>query len=78
MATTDKDVLLEFLNNDKIVTIVYYWSDENYANLIANLVKLLGVDELTAKVHGREPQIVFRQQRSLEEIDNKDLQNSTL
>lgn len=77
LAATDKDVLLDFLNNDKIVTIVYYWSDENYANLIVNLVKLLGVDELIAKVHGREPQIVFRQQRSLEDIDNKDLQNST-
>lgn len=77
LATTDKDVLLDFLNNDKIASTIFYWSDKNYAELIINLVKLLGVDELTAKVHGREPQIIFRQQRSLEEIDNKNLQNST-
>lgn len=77
LAATDKDILLEFLNNDKIVTTVFYRNDESYADLIINLVKLLGVDELTAKVHGRDPHIIFRQQRSMKKSENKSLQNST-
>lgn len=74
LAITDKDVMLEILNNDKISTTVFYKDSKHYAQLITNLVQLLGVDDLVSKVYGVAPRIVFKQQCDMTYRTNKEWQ----
>lgn len=53
--STDKDVLREFLLNDDIVTTIFYYNQEVYERKLANLVKVLGSDELLFRMYGKNP-----------------------
>lgn len=74
LAITDKDALLEILDNDKITTTVFYKDSKHYAQLITNLVQLLGVDDLVSCVYGIAPRIIFKQQCEMIDITNKEWQ----
>ena len=72
LAKTDKDVLLEILNNPKITTTIFYRNKKHYAELIANLVLLLGADEVTSRVYGVNPKIIFKIQDKMSDIQNSE------
>lgn len=65
LAKTDKDILLEILNNNKITTTIFYRNDKHYAELITNLVQLLGDNEVISRVYGANPRIIFRKQNDM-------------
>ena len=60
---TDKDVLRELIENENVKTTIFYYNKKIYAAQIANLVKVLGVDNLISRVHGRDRSIIFKHQQ---------------
>lgn len=76
---TDKDILRELILNDNVYTIIYYHKtyDDNGKNdkgrtdlgsKIANLVKVIGQDELIRRTGGSTKTIEFRLQQDMVEI----------
>lgn len=65
LALTDKDVILDFINNENIVTTIFYRNEKQYAELITNIVKIIGPDCLSEKVYGKTPSIIFKKQRDI-------------
>lgn len=65
LSLTDKDVVSSVLLNEYIRTTIYYRNEEQYAELIANIVRIIGPEELTEKVYGAEPSIIFKKQKAL-------------
>lgn len=59
---TDKDILRELIEAENMKTTIYYYNKKVYASQIANLVKVLGVDNLVSRVHGENRSITFIQQ----------------
>lgn len=71
---SDKDILKSLIlesgfKNDKDGTydantkvIIYHHDKDAYAQQIANLVRIIGQDELIARVSGENPTIIFKQQ----------------
>lgn len=59
---TDKDVLRDLILNDNIYTTIYYFNKEVMGQQIANLVKVIGQDELIRRTGGSTKTIEFRQQ----------------
>ena len=47
---TDKDILSRLIRIDNMKTTIFYYSKEAYANQIANLVKVLGEENLIGMV----------------------------
>ena len=43
-------------------TTIFYLNNDVYAQQIANMVKIIGQDELINRVHGSNPSIIFKQQ----------------
>ena len=78
--STDKDVLLEFLLNDGVTTTIFYYDQAAYERGLANLVKILGANELQAQMYGKDKTIRFVQQAPSERIENSefDIKNDTL
>lgn len=78
--STDKDVLLEFLMNDGVTTTIFYYDQAAYERGLANLVKILGAEELLAQMYGKDKTIKFIQQAPSERIENSefDIKNDTL
>lgn len=74
---TDKDILRMFLLNDKIITTIYFYDRESYDRGIANLVKILGYEELQKRVYGKRSTIIFKIQSHSELISHSsfDVQN---
>ncbi len=70
--STDKDVLREFLLNDDIVATIFYYNQEAYERELANLVKVLGADELLFRMYGKNPRIRFEQQQPSYRICNSE------
>lgn len=60
---TDKDILKELILMDNTTTTIFYLNKEVYAHLIANMVKIIGQDELINRVYGSNPSIIFKQQQ---------------
>lgn len=60
---TDKDVLRDLILNDNMYTTIYYFNKEVMGQQIANLVKVIGQDELIRRTGGSTKTIEFRQQR---------------
>ena len=60
---TDKDILSSLINMKRIKTTIFYHNQETLGNHINNLVKVLGEDNLIAKVHGANASVVFQKQR---------------
>jgi hypothetical protein len=64
---TDKDILRDLILNDKVETTIFYYNREVYGQQIANLVKVLGQDELIRRTGGAHKTITFKQQSSITE-----------
>ena len=60
---TDKDILSSLINMKRTKTTIFYHSQAALGNQINNLVKVLGEDNLIAKVHGENASIVFQKQQ---------------
>ena len=63
---TDKDILRELILNDKVYTTIYYVNKDVMGKQIANLVKIIGQDELIRKTGGSDKTIEFRQQQAMQ------------
>ena len=59
---TDKDVLRDLILNDNVYTIIYYYNKDVMGQQIANLVKVIGQDELLRRTGGSTRTIEFRLQ----------------
>ena len=60
---TDKDILKELILAPDTTTTIFYYNQETMASQIANLVKVIKQDELIERVHGKNPTIIFKQQK---------------
>lgn len=60
---TDKDILSSLINMESTKTTIFYHSQVTLGNQISNLVKVLGEDNLIAKVHGANASIVLQKQQ---------------
>lgn len=59
---TDKDILKELILFDEANTTIYYHNQEALGRMIANLVKVIGEDELIRRTGGSNASIKFVQQ----------------
>ncbi len=59
---TDKDILKELILYDGANTTIYYHNQEALGRMIANLVKVIGEDELISRTGGSKATIKFVQQ----------------
>lgn len=66
---TDGDILRDLILNDNVYTTIYYWNKETMGKQIANLVKVIGQDELIRRTGGRKKTIVFQKQQQIVDID---------
>lgn len=60
---TDKDILSSLINTKRTKTTIFYHDQTALGNQISNLVKVLGEDNLIAKVHGENASIVLQKQQ---------------
>lgn len=58
---TDKDILKELILNEYIHTIIYYHDQESLNQLITNLVKIIGEDNLIHYTGGENAKITFKE-----------------
>lgn len=65
---TDKDVLREMILNDNVYTTIYYPVKKELGRKIANLVKVIGQDELIRRTGGNTKTIQFVLQKPMEKI----------
>ena len=64
---TDKDVLRDLILNDNVYTTIYYLNKGVMGQQIANLVKVIGQDELIRRTGGSTKTIEFKLQAKLVE-----------
>lgn len=78
--STDKDILREFLLNENIETTIFYYDQNAYERGLANLVKVLGANELLKRMYGKEKSITFIKQDKSTVIENSefDIKNDTM
>lgn len=61
---TDKDVLRDLILNDNVQTTIFYHSKDELGRKIANLVKVIGQDELIRRTGGSTKTIEFKEQQN--------------
>lgn len=62
---TDRDILRDLILNDNVYTTIFYHNREELGRKIANLVKVIGQDELIRRTGGSTKTIEFKQQRDM-------------
>ncbi len=62
---TDKDILRDLILNDNVHTTIFYLNKDVMGQQIANLVKVIGQDELIKRTGGGTKTIEFRQQQDM-------------
>lgn len=62
---TDKDILRELILNDNVHTTIFYHNKDVMGQQIANLVKVIGQDELIRRTGGITKTIEFKQQQDM-------------
>ena len=67
---TDKDILRDLILNDNVHTTIYYHNKDAMGQQIANLVKVIGQDELIRRTGGSTRTIKFEPQKPMIPIDN--------
>ncbi len=67
---TDKDVLRDLILHDSVHTTIFYLNKEVMGQQIANLVKVIGQDELIKRTGGSTKTIEFKQQQDMVEINS--------
>lgn len=65
---TDKDILRELILNDNVKTTIFYPDKKELGKKIANLVKVIGQDELIRRTGGNTKTIEFIVQQDMVEI----------
>ena len=65
---TDKDVLKDLILNDNVYTTIFYFNKDVMRQQIANLVKVIGQDELIRRTGESTKTIEFKQQQDM--VDN--------
>lgn len=70
LASTDRDILLDFIENEKTIITIYYNNSNQYSDQICNLVHLIGPDKLNEWVHQPKPKIKFVKQQPMINIDD--------
>lgn len=70
---TDKDILRELILNDNVYTTIFYHDKDTMGQQIANLVKVIGQDELIRRTGGSTKTIEFRPQQDMVPIENSSL-----
>lgn len=66
---TDKDILRDLILNDNVHTTIYYHNKDAMGQQIANLVKVIGQDELIRRTGGSTKMIKFKQQQNMVSIN---------
>jgi hypothetical protein len=66
---TDKDILRDLILNDNVHTTIYYVNKKVYGQQIANLVKVIGQDELIKRTGGSTKTITFKLQADMVNIE---------
>ncbi len=64
---TDKDILRDLILNDNVYTKIFYFNKIDLASKIANLVKVIGQDELIRRSGGSTKTIEFKLQQDMVE-----------
>ena len=59
----DKDILRELILNENVYTTIFYLNRDVMGQQIANLVKIIGQDELIRRTGGKSKTIEFKQQK---------------
>ena len=67
---TDKDVLRDLILNDNVYTTIFYHNKEELGRKIANLVKVIGQDELIRRTGGSTRTIEFKLQQPMVERES--------
>lgn len=62
---TDKDILRDLILNDNVYTTIFYYNKDVMGQQIANLVKVIGQDELIRRTGGSNKTIEFKQQQDM-------------
>lgn len=62
---TDKDILRDLILNDNVYTTIFYLNKDVMGQQIANLVKVIGQDELIRRTGGSTKTIEFRLQQDM-------------
>lgn len=70
---TDGDILRDLILCDDVHTIIYYLDKEIHGQQIANLVKVIGQDELIRRTGGNNKTIEFKEQQGMVTRRNVDL-----
>lgn len=65
---TDKDIMKDLILNDNVYTIIYYYNKNDLRTKIANLVKVIGQDELIRRTGGSTKTIEFKLQKDMAKI----------
>ena len=60
---TDGDIIASLINMPNTQTIIYHHNQEVFEKQVCNLVKILGENELIAKVYGHNASIIFEKQK---------------
>ena len=71
MDVTDKDILRDLILNDNVYTTIFYHNKDVMGQQIANLVKVIGQDELIRRTGGSTKTIEFKQQQPMIHIDGQ-------
>lgn len=66
---TDKDILRDLILNDNVHTTIFYHDKDAMGQQIANLVKVIGQDELIRRTEGSTKTIEFKLQQPMKSID---------
>lgn len=67
---TDKDVLKDLILNDNVSATIFYHNKDAMGQQIANLVKVIGQDELIRRTGGSTKTIEFKLQKRMIPIEN--------
>ena len=59
---TDSDVIEDLICNENADVQIYYYNENSYRSIVANLVSIIGKEELIRKVSGKNPSIRFIKQ----------------
>lgn len=64
---TDKDILRDLILNDNVHATIFYHDKDTMGKQIANLVKVIGQDELIKRTGGKDKLIEFKPQKTMTE-----------
>ena len=68
---TDKDILSDLITTDKVTTVIYYFSREQQASQISNLIKMIGHDRFLDMINAVPPRIVFKALQNMIPLENE-------